>query len=340
MSPRRVNACRLAALAVLASPFAMVIPTMAQQPSPEQIETIRQACRSDFMSHCSGVQPGGREALQCLERNAAQLSPACGSAVGAVTAVAPNPEPARPAVAAPQPQPSQASEQDQLGAVRKACTLDDFMSHCSWIQPGNPELLLCLRANAAQLSAGCQTALGASPAAAPPAPVAAQPPAAAAAPPPAAVAVPPPAPAPAAPRPTAAAKQPSAKQISAIRAACRSDFMSHCSGVQPGSRDALQCLERNKTEVSQRCQGALAALGESAPGAAANPAASPAPTESLPVRRLRPREEFGILRACAADARDLCGGTPPGGGRIIGCLARNAAQLNPQCRAALAEARN
>jgi hypothetical protein len=118
--------------------------------------------------------------------------------------------------------------------------------------------------------------------------------------------------------------------------------MSHCSGVQPGTREALQCLERNKAAVSEPCQGALAALGGTATGApAAQEQATPppAPTESFSVRRLRPREEFAILRACAPDARDLCGGTPPGGGRIIRCLARNASQLSSQCRAAVAEAR-
>jgi hypothetical protein len=342
---------------LLALPVAMVNPAAAQQPTPEQIEAIRQACRSDFISHCSGVQPGGREALQCLQRNVAQLSLACG---GAISAAAPNPGPPRPVTAAPQPQPSQPqpsqpSEQDQLSAARRACTLDDFMSHCSWIQPSNPELLLCLRANAGQLSPGCQAAVGANPGANPaaaetPAPAAA--PAAGAPPPPAAAAAPPPAaaeppPAPAAPALPAAAKRPSSKQISAIRAACRSDFISHCSGVQPGSREALQCLERNKAAVSQPCQGALAALGGTATGAPAAQeratpppaAASPPPAESFSVRRLRPREQFAILRACALDARDLCDGIPPGGGRIIRCLARNASQLSSQCRAALAEAR-
>jgi hypothetical protein len=58
------------------------------------------------------------------------------------------------------------------------------------------------------------------------------------------------------------------------------------------------------------------------------------------VRRLRPREELPILRTCAVDVRSVCGGIPPGGGRIIACLARNGSQLSPQCRGALAELRN
>src|SRR5262249_56586577 len=121
------------------------------------------------------------------------------------------------------------------------------------------------------------------------------PPAASVPPPPAAAAAPPAAPV-APPAPTAA-KRPNAKQISAIRAACRSDFIAHCSGVQPGTRDALLCLERNKAAVSRSCQGALAALGGGGAGAdvgpeAEAPAAAPEP-ESLPVRNLGPRPEVG-----------------------------------------------
>jgi hypothetical protein len=116
--------------------------------------------------------------------------------------------------------------------------------------------------------------------------------------------------------------------------------------VQPGSRAALECLDRNKAEVSRACQGALASLGGPATGAeaapespASNTATSAAP-ESFSVRRLRPREELPILRTCASDVRSVCAGIPPGGGRIISCLARNGSQLSPQCRGALAELRN
>jgi hypothetical protein len=67
--------------------------------------------------------------------------------------------------------------------------------------------------------------------------------------------------------------------------------------------------------------------------------APPAATEPFPIRRLPLREQLAILRACSADSRALCGGTPPGGGHLIACLAGNASQLGPQCRNALAAAR-
>lgn len=353
---------------------------LGAQPSPAEVQAIRSACRSDFISHCMGVQPGGREALECLASHAPQLSAACGAAVSAVTAKS---DAAKPDTAKPAPQKAEAekanaqpetavpaappttsapaagqSPQQELAAVSKVCTLSDVAAHCSFIAPNNPELVLCLKANAADLSPACHAVVNGlaaatpevAPVSAPPAAVAAPavaapaPPAAVAAPaepaPPAAVAAPS---APAAlPPPTAGpARRPTQQQIGVIRAACRSDFISHCSGVAPGGAEALQCLERSKAEVSSRCRTALAAV---APGAAqaapAQPPEAAPPAEGFTIRPLRPREEFAILRLCIEEARGLCGGIPPGGGRIIACLARNASRLSPRCRAAMDEARN
>src|SRR5580658_4506882 len=155
----------------------------AQQPTEAQRDAIRAACRSDFMANCSGVQPGGKEAFECLLQNDAKLSASCQAAVNAA---APKPAevaaPAAPATAAPanseaappaakvehappgiQVAPSEAKD-EQLKTVQQACTLNDFAAHCSWIAPGNPEILLCLKANAADLSPNCQAAVQALPA--------------------------------------------------------------------------------------------------------------------------------------------------------------------------------
>jgi hypothetical protein len=353
MSSVRIG-LRVALLALLGA-LAQGHPVGAQ-PSPAEVEAIRAACRSDFISHCTGVRPGGREALECLASHTPQLSAACGAAVSAVTAKsdAAKPDPRKPdaenanaetAVTAESPAATSASAagqspQQDLAAVSKVCTLSDVAAHCSFIAPNDPELVLCLKANAADLSPACHAVVTGIAAATPEAaPIAAPPPAAAAAAPPAAGLVPPAAPL----SPSTAARRPTQQQIGAIRTACRSDFISHCAGVQPGGTEALQCLERSKDEVSSRCRTALAAIGPGAAPGAAPEARSPAgapPAEGFTIRPLRPREEFAILRLCIEEARGLCGGTPPGGGRIISCLAHNASQLSPRCRAAMDEARN
>src|SRR3954452_22680181 len=99
------------------------------------------------------------------------------------------------------------------------------------------------------------------------------------------------------------AQAPSEAQKSAIRSACRSDFMAHCSSVTPGGVEAYQCLQKNMSSLSTTCQTAVRrvepaaarkteaapaksepAKTEAAPAAepAAKPAASAAPKASSP----------------------------------------------------------
>src|SRR6516225_9726630 len=80
---------------------------------------------------------------------------------------------------------------------------------------------------------------------------------------------------------TAFAQQPTSEQISAIRSSCRSDFMAHCAGVKPGTRDALECLKRNAAKVSPPCKAALDAVGPP-PTESAAPAPAPTPAPAKP----------------------------------------------------------
>jgi outer membrane biosynthesis protein TonB len=338
----------------------------AAQPSQAQRDAIRAACRADFVANCSGVQPGGKEAFECLIRNDAKLSASCRTAVNAAA-------PAEPAAAAPPPSPATAApapsetappaakverappgiqvapaetHNEALKTVQQACTLNDFVAHCSWIAPNNPEILLCLKANTADLSPNCQAAVQSLPAS-PPATAAPPPPAE-----PARQAAPvkkpkepkPPEPArasaPPAPAAPAAAAAPTDQQKAAIRASCRSDFMSHCAGVQPGGAEALQCLKRNEAQLSAACRSAVAAIGGGGAGAAAPSAtpASAAPAPIGPMPMLRPREALAIVQICGAEVRSLCAGVPFGGGRVITCLAANASSLSPGCYSALSAA--
>ena len=243
----------------------------AQAPSQAQRDAIKSQCRSDYMSHCSSIPPGGEASLQCLQKNMTSLSSSCQSAVRAVEA--PAAAPAKPAeTAAPK---------------------------------------------------------AAAPAAATAAPAKSAEPKAAAAP---------------------AAGQPTSAQISAIRSACRSDYPKVCAGVPTGGAPALQCLEKNKAKLSPGCEKAVSAASGggaavAAPAAGAAPAAAGAAAAAAPaaptvivLRPMRPREELFVLRsACGADVRSICGGVAPGGGRILRCLATNAARLSPACKDVLSQ---
>jgi len=259
---------------------------------------------------------------------------------------------------------AQAPTEAQKSAIRSACR-SDFMAHCSSVTPGGVEAYQCLQKSMSSLSSGCQTAVRAvEPAAAPKteaapkieaapkeaAPKEATPKAEAA---PAApkaesapAAKPAAAAAPKAATAAAAAKQPSSAQVAAVKSACRADYPKVCASVPPGGAPALECLEKNKAKVSPACEKAVsaaaggggaaatAAPAGAVPAAAAAPAAAPA---VIVLRPLRPREELFIVQsACREDVRTLCGSVAPGGGRIIQCVASNAASLSPACKDVLA----
>jgi hypothetical protein len=47
----------------------------------------------------------------------------------------------------------------------------------------------------------------------------------------------------------------------------------------------------------------------------------------------------GPRAACQAGVAKLCPGIPPGGGRIMGCLKQNEAQVSTSCKEAIAKGR-
>jgi len=252
-------------------------------------------------------------------------------------------------LATPAPASAQAPNQAQRDAIKSQCR-SDYIAHCSSVPPGGEASLQCLQKNMSSLSSSCQSAVRAveAPAAATakPADTAAQKTAAPAA----ATTAAPKAAEPKATEPKAAAAapagQPSSAQISAIRSACRSDYPKVCAGVPTGGAPALQCLEKNKAKLSAGCEKAVSAAsggGATAAAAAAGaPAAAGAATAAaqtvIVLRPMRPREEMLVLRsACGADVRSICGAVPPGGGRIVQCLATNAAQLSPACKDVLSQ---
>lgn len=293
---------------------ALALPADAQ-PTAAQQDAIRSSCRSDFLSNCSGVPRGGAEAVQCLQRNSAKLSPACRSAIDAIS-----PKPA-PAAAPAQPASPPAAAPPRAAAPPAPAAP-------SAATPAAPAPSTA--AAPASAPPPAQTAPAAAPAARTPT----------AAPPAAARTTPPPAASRAATPPSAAPAQPTAAQQEAIRNSCRSDFMSKCSGVTPGGAEALQCLQRNSRTLSPACRTAVAAIGgaptASAPATAA-PAAPPPPA-AAPAGKIPPRIALMIGRGCALERRTVCD-LPAGDGRILACLAANQDKLTPGCTSALMQAR-
>ena len=131
---RRRILCICAALVSLAA-----LSGSAAALTAAQQNAMREHCRNDFMSHCSGVTPGGEAALSCLQKYVTQLSPACRQAVNATMPTA-KPKAAGtppPAAAAPAAPAAAKSVPDALRPepvpggvlIEKAC-LRYILKHC------------------------------------------------------------------------------------------------------------------------------------------------------------------------------------------------------------------
>lgn len=258
------NRVDVLALVVLASMLGVSTgPVIAQQPTPEQTAAIRQSCRSDFMSNCSGVQPGGKEAFDCLMRNASRVSASCKSALDAISAKpaaketaapppsapaaaaqpAATPPPAAAATAAPAPPAAAAGgtpSAQQLSVLRTACR-SDFGIHCPGVKPGGKAALRCLEVNAAALSPPCRSAVASLGGAGSATPAVA--PAASAA----------PAVAPLGPIPPMRPRK--AMQILSF---CEPERATLCGGVPAGGGRIIECLAANAPRLSPVCYQAIA----------------------------------------------------------------------------------
>jgi hypothetical protein len=139
---------------------------MQGKPSDAQIAAIRSACRSDYPKVCAGVPAGGAPALQCLEKNKAKLSSACGQAVaaasggagqsttGAASTTDANAAPAAsPLVLRP------LRPREVIFVLRSACGAD-VRALCAGVDPGGGRIIECLATQSAALSPDCRGVLG------------------------------------------------------------------------------------------------------------------------------------------------------------------------------------
>jgi len=205
-------------------------PTAAQQPTQAQRDAVRAACRSDFMANCAGVQPGGKEALECLVRSEQRLSAPCRGAVSAIANPASSPAAPVPAAAAPAAPSNQVSAPAQDQSSMPAATAP---------------------ATKTPTTAPMRKSTAPTHAAAPPAAAAATPSASASGP------TGPPTVAPLGPiRPMLP------RRALMILAQCRPDQERLCAGVPPGGGKIFACLAANAPQLSPVCYDALARMSQ------------------------------------------------------------------------------
>lgn len=240
--------------------FINAIPAVAQQPTDEQRNAIRSACRSDYEANCASVPPGGAASLQCLQKNMSRLSGACKQAVNAIeptatpkTETTTAPAASAPAASAPAkaatPKAAASAQKPtdaQSAAIRSACR-SDYEKNCASVPPGGAASLQCLQKSMPKLSPNCQKAVsavgggGAAPAGSAPAAAAAASSAADA---------------PAAPlvlRPMRPREE-----LFVLRSACSGDVRTLCGGVAPGGGRIVQCLAVRSASLSAACKDVLA----------------------------------------------------------------------------------
>jgi hypothetical protein len=246
------SASRSFGLLVLSAMCLAAGATYAQQPTDAQRNAVRSACRSDFIAQCSGVTPGGMEALNCLQQHDASLSKACRDAISALggtkkksTDAAPAQTPAVQAAtaAAPAVSPKQTAQptEAQRDAIKSACR-SDFMAQCSGVTPGGTQALACLQQHNAALSPSCQAAIGAigGSGSSPPAANTAK----------------------AAGGTGTMAAMPMAsftprEELIVLRRTCGPDFRALCRSVPLGGGRGVNCLRDNFQRLSPTCQRVL-----------------------------------------------------------------------------------
>lgn len=214
------------------------------QVTAEQQGAIRAHCRSDFMAKCSGVTPGGKDALVCLQKNVAGLSAACKTAVSATIPAPAAPAPAPAAAAAPpQPPPPPPAPAAAAAPAPKPSQ--------STVKSAPPPRATLPTRSAAPKPAQALPPQALSPQAlpqqAPPSPPPPAPP------PQQAVVVPPAAP------PPPATRRPNAPVVmtAVIGRACLRDLALHCRNTGVGDGQKIACLTARGDRLAPLCKAAL-----------------------------------------------------------------------------------
>ena len=93
---------------------------------------------------------------------------------------------------------------------------------------------------------------------------------------------------------------------------CKEDVQKLCKDVQPGEGRIMACLKEHEAEVSPKCAGNI---------------------------KQAQQAMKQLSAACEADVEKYCFDTPIGKGGIASCLKKHAADLSPDCKAAVSKAK-
>ena len=140
--------------------------TAAKKPTKAQISAIKSACRGDYPRVCAGVPTGGAPALECLEKNKAKVSAACGTALAAASGGTAAPVASgAPATAAAAPAATPVvtvlrpmRPREEIFVMRSACGAD-IRTLCADVAPGGGRIMQCISSRAADLSPACKEVL-------------------------------------------------------------------------------------------------------------------------------------------------------------------------------------
>ena len=90
---------------------------------------------------------------------------------------------------------------------------------------------------------------------------------------------------------------------------CREDAAKLCQDVKPGHGAIARCLKEHSNDLSPACKSNMAKA------------------------KAKARKKAGeFKKACSDDAKKVCEGVKPGGGRILKCLKQHEAELSPSCK--------
>jgi hypothetical protein len=93
---------------------------------------------------------------------------------------------------------------------------------------------------------------------------------------------------------------------------CTADVRTLCKDAPAGGGRIQACLEKQKARLSEPCRKRVDDLA---------------------------REMGALAATCRNDVVRWCSDVAPGGGRVVGCLRANAADLSPECGDALERAK-